>query len=420
MTIPQPPDILSAEFVDDPYTFHSILRDHYPVLYHEGTQCYVISRFADCAAAFRNPTFSNRNYEWQLEPVHGRTILQMEGRQHAMHRSLLSPFFRGDGLERFTPVIMENAARLMDSTVEKAAHDLIDQMPSSGPVDIVKEFATWFPINVIVDMLGLLKEDHATFHRWYVSVTLHLNNLAGDPDVTAQAQRTKQELEDYMLPIIRERRDGDGDDLLSRLCRAEVDGERMSDEDIKAFVSLLLVAGGETTDKSTASMVANLLANPDQLEQVRENRDLVDNVIAENLRHSGPVHMIMRQVEEDVEVSGTMIPAGSTCILLLSAANRDERQFANPDQFDINRDDLDVARAFSGAANHVQFTLGRHFCVGSLLARSEMRVALNTILDQMPGIRLAKGEQPKESGLYTRGIPSIMVEFDHPRTLATV
>jgi pulcherriminic acid synthase len=409
---PPAPDILSAEFVEDPYPSHRVLRDHYPVLHHAATDSYLISRYADVAAAFRTPAFSSRNYDWQLEPMHGRTILQMEGKEHATHRALLNPFFRGKGLEAFLPVITRNAAELVDRVVHRAGDALVDGIAGRGRADLVAEFTTWFPINVMVDMLGLPRSDHERFHRWYHSIMAHLNNLAGDPAITAQADQTREELREYVLPIIRERRTGDGDDLLSRMCRAEVDGERMSDEEIKAFVSLLLVAGGETTDKATASMVRNLLDHPEALEAVRADRGLADAVIAETLRHSGPVHMIMRQTEEEVLIAGTPIPAGATCILMLAAANRDERHFADPDTFDIHRPDLDVAKAFSGAANHVQFILGRHFCVGSLLARQEMTVALDLVLDRLPGLRYQEGFTPHEEGLYTRSVPSLLVEFD--------
>jgi pulcherriminic acid synthase len=409
---PQAPDILSPEYIADPYPSHKILRDHYPAVYHETTQSWLISRYADVAGAFRSPAFSSRNYEWQLEPIHGRTILQMEGKEHATHRALLNPFFRGKGLEAFLPVITQNAAELIGRTVAKVGGELIDDISRRGQADLVAEFTTWFPINVMVDMLGLPKSDHQRFHDWYHSIMAHLNNLAGDPAVTARADQTREELREYMLPIIGERRSGDGDDLLSRLCRAEVDGQQMTDEEIKAFVSLLLVAGGETTDKAIASMVRNLLDNPAQLEEVRADRTLVDAVIAETLRYSGPVHMIMRQTEEDVDIEGTTIPAGSTCIMMLASANRDERHFADPDVFDIHRPDLDVAKAFSGGANHVQFILGRHFCVGSLLAREEMTVALNLVLDRLPGLRYQDGFTPKEAGLYTRSVGSLLVEFD--------
>ena len=409
---PQAPDILSAEYLADPYPFHRVLRDSHPVTFHEATQSWLISRYADCAAAFRSPAFSSRNYEWQLEPIHGRTILQMEGKDHATHRALLNPFFRGKGLEAFLPVIRDNAVGLVEAAVARAADDLVDGIATRGRVDLVAEFTTWFPINVMVDMLGLPKSDHERFHRWYHAIMAHLNNLAGDPAVTAQADQTREELREYMMPIIRERRGGDGEDLLSRLCRAEVEGQQMSDEEIKAFVSLLLVAGGETTDKAIASMVRNLLDSPDQMAEVRADRSLADAVIAETLRFSGPVHMIMRQTEQEVEVAGTTIPGGATCILMLASANRDERHFADPDRFDVHRADLDVAKAFSGAANHVQFILGRHFCVGSLLARTEMAVALDLVLDRLPGLRYQEGFTPREAGLYTRSVESLLVEFD--------
>ena len=411
---PPAPDILSPEYLADPYPFHRVLRDSHPVTFHEATQSWLVSRYADVAGVFRDARFSSRNYEWQLEPIHGRTILQMEGKEHATHRALLNPFFRGKGLEAFLPVVTRNAAELVDGVVQRAAGDLVDGFAGRGRADLVAEFTTWFPINVMVDMLGLPTSDHQRFHGWYHSIMAHLNNLAGDPAVTARADQTREELRDYVLPIVRERREGDGEDLLSRLCRAEVDGERMSDEEIKAFVSLLLVAGGETTDKAIASMVRNLLDSPEQMAAVRADRSLADAVIAETLRFSGPVHMIMRQTEEAVELSGTTIPAGATCILMLAAANRDERRFRRPDEFDVRRPDLDVGRAFSGAADHVQFILGRHFCVGSLLARSEMTVALDLVLDRLPGLRYQEGFTPREAGLYTRSVESLLVEFDPP------
>ena len=409
---PPAPDILSAEYIADPYPFHKVLRDHHPATYHEATQSWLISRYEDVSGAFRSPAYSSKNYDWQLEPIHGRTILQMEGKEHATHRSLLNPFFRGKGLEAFLPIITQNAAELVEATVARVAGELVDGLAPRGRADLVAEFTTWFPINVMVDMLGLPKSDHERFHGWYHSIMAHLNNLAGDPAVTARADQTREELREYMLPIIRERRNGDGEDLLSRLCRAEVDGQQMSDEEIKAFVSLLLVAGGETTDKAIASMVRNLLDNPEQLEAVRADRSLADAVIAETLRYTGPVHMIMRQTEEPVTIEDTTIPVGATCILMLASANRDERHFADPDAFDIHRTDLDVGKAFSGGANHVQFILGRHFCVGSLLAREEMTVALNLVLDRLPGLRYQEGFTPKEVGLYTRSVESLLVEFD--------
>lgn len=405
------PDILSPEFAADPYPMYRELRDNHPVHYHEGMQSYVLCRYDDCVGAFKNPAFTSENYAWQLEPVHGKTILQMEGTEHARHRALLNPFFRGKGLERFMPVIHRNSAELIEVFAGKSAGELIDAFATEDEVDLVDRFTTRFPINVIVDMLGLPKSDHAKFHGWYSSIMAFLSNLTQDPDVTAAGLETKEKLQAYMLPIIQERRDNPGDDLLSRLCMAEVDGHAMTDLEIKAFVSLLLTAGGETTDKAVASAVKNLLEHPDQLAAVREDRSLVVNTIAETLRYSPPVHMIMRQPSEDVKVHDTTIPAGSTVIVLLGAANRDDRQYQEPDTFDIHRDDLDVDRAFTAGANHLAFILGRHFCVGAMLAKSETEVALNMLLDRFPRLELAAGHTPREVGIFTRAPEELRVTF---------
>lgn len=405
------PDILAPQFAADPYPHYRTLRDEHPLHFHEGMQSWVLARYEDCVQAFKNPAFTSDNYAWQLEPVHGKTILQMEGSEHARHRALLNPFFRGKGLERFMPVIHHNAAELLEAVAGKGASDLMDEFELESEIDLVARFTTRFPINVIVDMLGLPKSDHNKFHRWYSSIMGFLSNLTQDPDVTAAGLQTKDDLEAYMLPIIRERRENPGEDLLSRLCLAEVDGHQMTDQEIKAFVSLLLTAGGETTDKAVASAVKNLLEHPDQLAQVREDRGLIDNVIAETLRYSPPVHMIMRQPKEDVQMHGQTIPAGATVVVLLGAANRDDRQYADPDRFDIHRADLDVAKAFSGAANHLAFILGRHFCVGAMLAKTEMDIALNMLLDRFPDMALAEGHVPTEVGIFTRAPDELRVSL---------
>jgi cytochrome P450 len=394
-----PPDILSPEFAANPYPFYRELRENYPLLYHEATQSYIISRYEDVEKAFKDPVFSSSNYVWQLEPVHGRTILQMDGREHATHRNLLTPAFRGRDLqEKFVPVI------------QRASRELIDGFALDGEVDFVKRFARLFPITVIVDMLALPRADLEKFHRWYTSIIDFLSNLTGDPEVTQRGLQTKEELQAYMLPIIAERRANPGTDLLSTLCTSEIDGVRMTDHEIKAFVSLLLAAGGETTDKALANLMLNLLRNPDQFEAVRKDRSLIEPATAEMLRHSPPVHMIMRTPTEDVEMSGGVIPAGKTTTCLLSAANRDPRQFSDPDTFNIFRTDLNVKQAFTGAANHTAFALGRHFCVGSVLAKTEIEIAMNQLLDAMDDIRFKNGE-PEEKGVFTRAPKTMEILF---------
>ncbi|MFI1017717.1 cytochrome P450 [Streptomyces sp. NPDC020965] len=396
------PDILSPEFAADPYPAYRAMRKHAPLLWHEPTKSYLISRYDDVERAFKDKAavYTTDNYRWQIEPVHGRTILQLSGREHAVRRALVAPAFRGTDLqEKFLPVI------------ERNARELIDAVRHTGEADLVDAFATRFPVNVIADMLGLDKADHARFHGWYTNVIAFLGNLAGDPEVMAAGERTRVEFAEYMVPIIQHRREHLGDDLLSTLCAAEVDGVRMSDEDIKAFCSLLLAAGGETTDKAIAGIFANLLAHPEQLAAVRADRTLIDRAFAETLRFTPPVHMIMRQTATEVTVSGGTIPPGATVTCLIGAANRDEERYREPDAFDIFRDDLTATTAFSAAADHLAFALGRHFCVGALLARAEVEIGVNLLLDAMPDMRFADGFTPSEQGVFTRGPVSLPVRF---------
>ncbi|WP_374936842.1 cytochrome P450 [Streptomyces sp. Ru73] len=384
----------------DPYAAYRVLRDDFPLLHHEPTQSYIVSRYEDVERAFKDPVFTTENYDWQLEPVHGRTILQMSGREHSVRRALVAPAFRGVPLqETFQPVI------------ERNARELIDGFRKDGRADLVAQFATRFPINVIVDMLGLDRADHDRFHRWYTAIIGFLGNLSQDPDVAAAGLRTQEEFAAYMLPIIRERRANPGDDLLSTLCTAEIDGTAMSDEDIKAFCSLLLAAGGETTDKAIAGVLHNLLRHPEQLAAVREDRSLIERAFAETLRYTPPVHMIMRQPAEDVEIGGGRVPAGATVTCLIGAAGRDERRYAEPDRFNIFRDDLKTTTAFSAAADHLAFALGRHFCVGALLAKAEVETGIGQLLDALPDAAIEAGAAPREQGVFTRGLDALPVTF---------
>lgn len=391
-------DILSPECLTDPSPVWEALRETAPLAFHEGMNAYVISRFDDVERAFKDPVFTSANYSWQLEPVHGRTILQMEGREHSIHRRLVTPAFRGSELtNRFVPVMRRNTTALLDA------------FRRDGEVDLVDAFTTRYPINVIVDMLGLPTTDHALFHRWYTSIMAFLANLTQDAAVTERGLRTKGELEEYLLPRIEHRRATPGEDLLSTLCTAEIDGARMSAHEIKAFVSLLLVAGGETTDKAIANMMVNLVGHPHQMRMVRADRSLIAAALAETLRYSPPVQMIMRQPAEDVELSGGTVPAGATVICLIAAANRDPRQYTAPEFFDITREDLDFGKAYTAAANHTGFALGRHFCVGAMLARTEVEVAFNALLDAMEDIELAEPVQPR--GLFTRAPARLQLRF---------
>jgi pulcherriminic acid synthase len=397
--VPPRPEVTSPEFVEDPHTYYRVMRDHYPLLRDDASGYYFVSRFEDVARVYRDSeAFSNENYAFQMEPVIGRTVIQMSGREHTINRKLVTPALRGNYLNELLP------------QVDQIAAEMVSQFPETGTVDLVESFTKWFPINVIVRMLDLPKGDLPKFYDWYSSLMAFLSNLTNDPGIHEWGVRTQRDFPAYMLPLIAERRRTPGDDLVSRLCQTESEGEMLSDERIKALIGLFLIAGGETTDKAIASTIKHLIENPDQLEAVRADRTLVADALVENLRYHPPVQIILRTAVRDVEVADGVIPGGSVVGCVNGAANRDERRYVDPDRFDIFREDLSTKHAFLGSADHVAFALGRHFCVGSLLAKREVETAINLVLDRFPTLEYADGFVPKDIGLFTRGPEKLLVK----------
>lgn len=394
------PDLLSPEFMRDPYPIYKTMRDDFPLFYHEGMMSYVISRFDDIARALSEPALSNSSYQRLLEPVYGRTIIQMDGKEHAAHRNLVAPTFRARELrEKFLKVI------------EETALEAIDGFRDRGEVDLVEEFTSPFPINVIVRILGLPRTDYRRFRGWTASLISFLSNFAQDPAVAEAGLRTRRECFEYITPVIEQRRREPGEDLISLLCAAEVQGERLTDDAIRGFCIALLVGGGESTDRSLSSLFKNLLEHPDQLARVQEDRALIDRALAENLRFSPPGHLLMRVATEDIPIAGGTIPAGSQVACAIAAANRDERRYKQADAFDIFREDLDVERAFTGGGSHLAFGHGRHFCLGAALAKMEMQVAVGLLLDAMKDIRFANGAPPPEIGFFVRSPRTMPLRF---------
>ena len=395
-----PPDIFSPEFMQEPYPLYQRMRDEYPLFYHAASQSYVLSRHQDVDRALKNPVFSTRNSVWQIEPFHGRTIISMDGHEHARHRNTVNPAFRGHALREQTVPLIAAEARA-----------LIAAFSARGEVELIAEFTGQLPLHVVVGMLGFPPSEYERFTVWYKALVASFMNLTGDPEVEAAGLRVRQETEAYLLPIVAERRARPGTDLISTLCHTEVDGgSRLSDEEIRAFCSVMLAAGSETTDKALSSLFKNLLEHPEQCERVMHDRRLIDAALAETLRFSSPVHMLLRETTAAVQTSGGTIPAGARVTCLLASANRDERRFAHPDAFDIFRADNDIERAFTGAAAHLAFGAGRHFCLGAMLAQTEVQIATNLLLDAMPDVRFAEGPPP-EVGFFVRGPATLKLGF---------
>lgn len=374
--------------VPDPYPVYRRLRAERPVITLSGPlgDCTMITRYDDIVAALRDPvTFSSRGNARGIGLVMGRTILEMEGPEHLRHRRLVTP--------AFSPRALREG---LDQVVREVVHQLIDVIESDGRADLVSQFTFTFPLRVIARVLGLPIKDFEQFHHW----ALDLLAIAEDP---ARGLEAAQRIVDYLRPIIEERRRAPKDDLVSTLVQAEVEGERLNDEEVLGFLRLLLPAGAETTYRLTGTLIHALLTHPEALAAVRADRKMLDRAIEETLRWESAVQYVSREVTRDVAVSGTPLAAGDLVMLAIGSANRDETHFTDPDRFDLER---------AKVADHVAFGFGTHFCLGSNLARLEARLALDALLDRLPNLRLDPSEPSRIVGLAFRSPDRLPVLFD--------
>jgi len=403
------PQLLSTVVAADPYAFYRQLRSERPLQYDDSTSAYLVTRHSDVQAAYRNPVFSTKNYEWQLEPVFGRTLLQFEGHEHSRKRALVSPYFRGKGLEKWTPVIHRNLAAILDRIVRQRVDTLTGDLERGAEIDLLQEFAHYLPVSVIADMLALPESDHQRFFGWYTAMIAFLSNLSKDPEVNDRGLAATRELREYLTPIVRQRRENPGEDLISALVTAEVDGESLEDEEVKSHVTQLLNAGSETTDKTIGSLFMHLLTRRELYEAIRDDRSLVTAAISETLRVTPPSQMNGRVTTEDVEIQGQVVPSGSFVMLVIASANRDEQRFEDPETYNLFRTDLTHDKAFTANGEHFAFGFGRHFCLGAMLAKAELELGVNALLDRFPDMRLADGFVPVERGLKMRAPATMRV-----------
>jgi len=336
---------------------------------------YFVYRHDDIVTVLRDgETFSSAHIiDMIMGPVMGEHImLGMDDPQHRRYRALVATAFRQKAL-----------AAWETDLVAKVANELIDRFLDRGRAELVKDFTFPYPTQVIAGLLGLPREDYRQFQRWSIAI---LGFLSKPEEAIAASQDVKA----YIAAILEERRRSPAGDLISDLAQAELDGEHLSDEEIFSFLRLLLPAGVETTYRATGNMLFSLLSHPRQLDAVRADRDLVPRAIDEALRLETPLLNITRLATKDTEISGVTIEAGSTVMLMLAAANRDENRHADPDAFDIFRTE---------PKPHISFGHGPHMCLGVHLARLEMRVALELLLDRLPGLRL----DPEADDPHIRG-----------------
>lgn len=371
----------------DPYSVYKRLRDEQPALPVNTLMgvVYMITRYDDVLAVLKDgKRFSSRANARGIGIVMGRTILEMEGKEHVRFRNIISPFFGPRAMKAET-------GELVTGVVNR----LIDDFAGAGQADLVQQFTFTFPMEVMANIIGVPVDDYHAFHR----MALDLISVGDDP---ARGFQAAQDLVTYLMPLMEARRAEPRGDLLSKLVHAEVEGTHLTDEEVLGFLRLLLPAGAETTYRLTGSCLYALLTHPEVYEAVRADRSVIDKLIQETLRWESPVQFVSREATEDLEISGHPVPEGALLSVTVGSANRDERHYPDPDRFDLERKNDD----------HLGFGFGAHFCAGSHLALLEARTALNALLDRLPNLRLDPEQESTVVGLAFRSPNRLPVRFD--------
>ena len=368
------------------------LRGHGPVVpvrFH-GELSWLILGYDELAAAFADDeTFPSKTiYERIAMPVMGKTIQCMAGDEHRRNRALVSHAFR--------PAVMR---RTVESLLLPLAHELLDRFAGRGAGDLVADFTRRFPFLVISRFLGIPIPDEDKLLHW----AQKLIEFPWDPEGALAGSR---EFTDYLRVLVAERRARPGEDLLSELATAEVSGERLADEEIFSFVRLLFPAGSDTTYKNLGSLFANVLAQREIAELARADAGQIPAIVEEGLRFEPPVALLPRACGKDVHWAGVQLRANTPLLYGIAAANRDPAVFPEPHRFNPARK----------GRRHLTFGHGLHFCLGSHLARRELEVALEAVLQRLPGLALAEPEKPRITGGVIRGPERVLVRWDAARS----
>ncbi len=427
----EPAEFLTEDHRLDPFPLYRKIRDWEPIYKDDLQNRFFVSRYEDIWDAYKRSRdggdFTRAVYdpkgkfEFGSESPLGPTILEMgEGEDHRWNRGVVAGEFVGRRLSKWIPVIDEIASELIDEFSLEAAESLAGDFSGRGEVELVSQFSRRYPIRVIAGLLGLPREDYDYFEGVY---SVLFSGMSYGRAYFREASGARDELHDYLDPIIARRRENPGTDLISKFCLAEMSGRKMTTQQIKAFITLLLVGGGDTTHKAIDSMWWNLLNNYEQYEAVREQPELMDRVFTEMLRFDGPNHYQPRRTTCETELGGRVIPMGATIALCLGSGNRDERVFKDPDTFNIFREDLYFGKELrtgywkDGVASHLGFGQERHHCMGYAMARQEAVMASKMLLGVLKNPRL--NDVPNEGIVFpppgkggVRGPLHLEITFD--------
>jgi cytochrome P450 len=378
---------------EDPYPIYARLRAEAPAYWNEQLGFWALSRHADVLAGFKEWTrFSSRNgVSLDVDAFHENaeatmSFLAMDPPRHDRLRALVS--------RAFTPRRVSS----LEPHVRALARHYLDEIGASGRCDFIRDFAGKLPMDVISEMIGVPAADRAQLRSW-ADLVVHRDE--GVQSLPPAAARSALHMLHYFTEMLADRKKTPRDDLTGALIAAEIDGDRLADREIIGFLFLMVVAGNETTTKLLGNALYWLWRHPGERDRLRADPTLVPRWVEETLRYDNSTQALARVVVTDTEMHGAKLRAGDRLVLLLGAANRDERVFPEPDRYDLLRD----------TSASVAFGQGVHFCLGASLARLEGRVALEEVWNRMPDFEIDASGIVRVHSVNVRGFAALPIAF---------
>jgi len=374
-------------YFNDPFPIWEQMRHENPIFHDTIDNRWLITRYDDAAEVFRNHAIYSAKPYSRFGDVIGQTMVQMDGKDHDIRRSIVAPVMVGKRLENdYQPLI--------DGVIDR----LLAKLPQSGTFDAMKSITSPLPLKVIATMLGMPD----SYDSYLYDVTIKVfEALAGTEPAKSLGKAKHEEFALQIDQIITERINSPRSDLITGITQGRSeDGQALSRQEIASFITLLLVAGGETTDRTLANFWYVLLKHPESLTKIRSDFSLLEPAISEFMRRDGIVVYEDRELSEDVAWYGQEIKAGEIIRVAMMSANNDETVFADPRVFDIARKDLNLGAEkrpggrSEGIAHHMGFGLGKHFCIGYHLARAEMSSATEKLFTRYEQLTFAPGPEP--------------------------
>jgi cytochrome P450 len=385
--------ITVEELEGDPYPAYERLRAQEPVSWVESVGLWLVTRWDDVQYVIKSPdVFTAETEPSTLNRTFGKNLLGSEGPYHGRIRSIIQPWFRHQAIGHYP-----------DEVVAPIANELIDAFADRGEADLVAELAEPLSVRVLKRATGLGDHvDDDTLRRWFHELALGAANFEGDPEKQRVADGASAEVNETAGRILDRLEDDPDDTLLSSMLHTEVDGERLTRQEIQSNLKVMIVGGLQAVTDLIGISLWALLSHPEQARRVADDPELITPAIEEAARWYSPVGTSTRQATGDTELAGVKLEKGALIAAVLASANRDERYWNDPDRYDID----------AHRKPHLAFAGGAHVCVGALLARYEARTALRVLFERLRSVRLDEDRPTVMTGWEFRSPEHLHIHFD--------